>query len=81
MAMDAQTAYSLTAPLAVGLASIGPAIGISLMTAAYFNSSARQPEIQPKLAQFYYITLGVVELLGLFGFVISILVFLKVVGF
>jgi F-type H+-transporting ATPase subunit c len=81
MSMDAQTAYSLTAPLAVGLASIGPAIGISLMTAAYFNSSARQPEMQPKLAVFYYITLGVVELLGLFGFIISILVFLKVVGF
>jgi F-type H+-transporting ATPase subunit c len=80
--MDPKTALSLTAPLAVGLATIGPAIGISLMTAAYFNSSARQPDMQPKLAQFYYITLGVVELLGLFGMVTFAIVFFlgKVIG-
>ena len=73
-------AFSLAAPLAVGLAGIGPAIGIGMMTAAYFESSARQPEMQPKLQTFYYITLGVVELLGLFGFVAFILVFLSQLG-
>lgn len=78
--MDPKTALSLTAPLAVGLAAIGPAIGIGLMTAAYFNSSARQPEMQPKLVTYYFITLGVVELLGLFGFVSFYLVFGKVMG-
>jgi F-type H+-transporting ATPase subunit c len=68
----------LTAPLAVGLAGIGPAIGLSLMTMAFFNSVARQPEVDAQLTPKYFITLGVVELLGLFGFVAFFLVFSKV---
>jgi F-type H+-transporting ATPase subunit c len=67
--MDLKTAAMLTAPFAVGLAGIGPAIGICLMTSAFFNSTARQPEVQGSLVPYYFITLGVVELLGLFGFV------------
>jgi F-type H+-transporting ATPase subunit c len=71
--MDATTAYHLAGPLAVGFASIGPGIGIGLMTAAYFNSVARQPEVQGNLTMYYFITLGVVELLGLFGFLTFIM--------
>lgn len=69
--MDPQVASSamLGGPLAVGLAALGPAIGIGLMTSAFFNASARQPEVQGSLTTYYFITLGVVELLGLFGFV------------
>lgn len=51
--LDPKAALSLSAPFAVGLASLGPAIGIGLMTAAFFNSSARQPEMHGKLASFY----------------------------
>jgi F-type H+-transporting ATPase subunit c len=68
------------APFAVGLASIGPGIGIGLMTAAYFNSVARQPEVQGNLTLYYFLTLGVVELLGLFGFITFILIALNIFG-
>ena len=57
------------APFAVALAPLGPAIGIGLLTAAYFNSSARQPEVQGSLSTFFYIAAGMIELLGLLGFV------------
>lgn len=67
--MEPAAAALLGGPLAVGLAALGPAIGIGLMTAAFFNASARQPEVQGSLTTYYFITLGVVELLGLFGFV------------
>jgi F-type H+-transporting ATPase subunit c len=60
-------------PLAVGLAGIGPAIGIGMLTTAFFQSVARQPEVQGSLTMFYFISLGVVELLGLLGFVAFIL--------
>lgn len=60
---------ALLSPLAVGLAGIGPAIGIGMLTAAFFNSVARQPEVQGNLTMFYFISLGVIELLGLLGFV------------
>jgi F-type H+-transporting ATPase subunit c len=73
--MEPQTAALLAGPLAVGLAGIGPAIGIGLMTSAYFNSISRQPEVQGSLTPYYFITLGVVELLGLFGFVSFFMLF------
>jgi F-type H+-transporting ATPase subunit c len=75
--MEPQAAALLSGPFAVGLAGIGPGIGIGLMTAAYFNSVARQPEVQGSLTAYYFITLGVVELLGLFGFVSFFMLFSK----
>jgi F-type H+-transporting ATPase subunit c len=78
--MEPQAAALLAGPIAVGLAGIGPAIGISLMTAAYFNSVSRQPDIQGALTPQYFITLGVVELLGLFGFVAFFMLFSKFAG-
>lgn len=71
----------LGVPFAVGLAGIGPGIGIGIMTGHYFDSVARQPEVQGNITPQYFITLGVVELLGLFGFVAFFLVFNKYVGF
>ncbi len=75
--MDTAAVALLAGALAVGIAGIGPAIGISLMTSAFFNSVARQPEIQGNVEKQYFITLGLVELLGLFGFVTFFLLYLK----
>lgn len=55
--------------LVVGVASIGPGIGIGLLAAAYLNSVARQPEIQGKIFPHAIVFAGMVELLGLLGFV------------
>lgn len=76
--MDFIAAAMLAAPLAVGLAAIGPAIGIGMMTSSYFSSVARQPEVQGSITPQYFITLGVVELLGLFGFVTFFLLAWKI---
>jgi F-type H+-transporting ATPase subunit c len=75
--METLVALSYGAPLAVGLAALGPAIGLGLMAAAYFNSSARQPEMRAPLFVPFIITLGAVELLGLFGFITFFLIFGK----
>ncbi len=75
--MEPQAAALLAGPFAVGLASVGPGIGIGLMTAAYFNSVARQPEVQGSLTPYYFITIGIVELLGLFGFVTFFMLYSK----
>ena len=71
--MDAAAAGLISVPLAVGLASIGPGIGIGMLTAAYFNAVARQPEVQGNLLIYFFIPLAMVELLGLFGFITFIL--------
>jgi len=67
--MEPQVAALLSGPIAVGLASLGPAIGIGMLTAAYFNSVSRQPEVQGNLTTFFFIPLAMVELLGLLGFI------------
>ncbi len=79
--MEPQAAALLGSALAVGLASIGPGIGISLMTAHFFDSVARQPEVQTNITPQFFITLGAVELLGLFGFVSFAMVALGIVKF
>lgn len=66
--MDASYAL-LGAPFAVGLASIGPGIGIGLLSAAFFNGVSRQPEVQGKLQPLLFVCIAFVELLGLLGFV------------
>ena len=78
--METASAALFAGPLAVGLAALGPAIGIGMMTTAYFNSVARQPEIQGNITPQYFITLGVVELLGLFGSVTFFMLFGKFGG-
>lgn len=76
--METAAAAMISVPLAVGLASLGPAIGIGLMASHYFESVARQPEVQGSITPQFFITLGVIELLGLFGFVSFFLVFSKI---
>jgi F-type H+-transporting ATPase subunit c len=61
------------APLAVGLASLGPGIGIGLLSAAFFNSVARQPSAQDKLQPLLFVCIAFVELLGLLGFLAFIM--------
>ena len=75
--MESVVALSYGAPLVVGLATLGPGIGLGLMAAAFFNSTARQPEIQGKLFVPFIITLGAIELLGLLGFATFFLISLK----
>lgn len=61
------------APLVVGIASLGPAIGIGLLTAAFFNGVSRQPEVAGKLTGTFFIAAGMIELLGLLGFITFIM--------
>ncbi|MBY0450306.1 MAG: ATP synthase F0 subunit C [Cyanobacteria bacterium] len=75
--MDLSSAL-LGGPLAVGLASIGPGIGIGLLSAAFFNSVARQPEVQGKLQPLLFTCIAFIELLGLLGFVAYFLFAFKI---
>ena len=75
--MDTATAL-LGACLAVGLASLGPGIGIGLLSSAFFNGVSRQPEVQGNLQPMLFACIAFVELLGLFGFVAYFLIAFKI---
>ena len=55
------------AAIGYGLAAIGPAIGIGLIFAAYFNSTARQPESAGLTRTYLFLGFVLVEALALFG--------------
>lgn len=53
--------------VAVGLAAIGPGVGIGLVFAAYIQSTARQPESARMTQPFLWLGFALIEALALFG--------------
>ncbi len=62
--------------LGAGLAAfgmLGAAIGVGSIFAAILNGIARNPAAEPKLAKYVYVGAGLAEAMGIFSFVIAIL--------
>lgn len=57
-----------------GLATLGPGIGIGLLVGKTKESTARQPEVGGRLFTNMIIGAGMVEALGLIGFVLPLIV-------
>ena len=57
-----------------GLATLGPAIGIGFLVGKTQESTARQPEVGGRLFTNMIIGAGMVEALGLIGFVLPLIV-------
>ena len=56
-----------------GLATLGPGIGIGLMGGKTQEATARQPEVAGRLFTNMIIGAGMVEALGLIGFVLPLI--------
>ncbi|MCD4549648.1 MULTISPECIES: ATP synthase F0 subunit C [unclassified Schaalia] len=57
-----------------GIATIGPAIGIGLLVGKTQEATARQPEVAGRLFTNMIIGAGMVEALGLIGFVMPMII-------
>ena len=57
-----------------GLATLGPGIGIGLLVGKTQEATARQPEVAGRLFTTMIIGAGMVEALGLIGFVLPLVV-------
>ena len=53
--------------LIIGLGAIGACIGIGIMGAKLLESSARQPELTPKLQQSMFLLAGLIDAAFLIG--------------
>ena len=71
--MDAAAAAKLAAGIAMGFATIGPGIGIGLLTSGATQAIARQPEASGEVRTVFIIGLALAEALALFAFVIAII--------
>lgn len=59
--------------LGYGLAALGPSIGMGLIAGKAVEGVARQPEAAGRIQTMMFIGLGMVELLGLLGFIAFIM--------
>ena len=71
--MDAETAAKLAAGLGIGIATLGPGIGIGYMTGRATEAIARQPEAMGDIRTTMIIGVALAEALALYAFVIAIL--------
>ena len=55
------------APIAFGIATIGPAIGVGIVVGKTIESVARQPELQGRLQTLMWIGIAFTEALALIG--------------
>ncbi len=59
--------------LAYGLIALGPALGLALIVSRTVETIGRQPEAANTLRPLMFIGAGLVEVLGLLGFVLAII--------
>ena len=64
---NVQAFTALGIGLIIGLGAIGACIGIGIMGAKFLESSARQPELTPKLQQSMFLLAGLIDAAFLIG--------------
>jgi F-type H+-transporting ATPase subunit c len=72
--MDAEAARLLATALAIGLAAIGPGIGIGSIVSGALQAIGRNPEAQGTIVTNMFIGIVFAEALAIFGLVISFLI-------
>lgn len=71
--MDAAAAAKLAAGIGMGIATLGPGIGIGYMTGRTTDAIARQPEAVGEIRTTMIIGVALAEALALYAFVIAII--------
>lgn len=77
--MDAEAAKLLATALAIGLAAIGPGIGIGTIVSGALQAIGRNPEAQGVIVTNMFIGIVFAEALAIFGLVISFLIGFEVI--
>ncbi len=65
--MDAQGLSTLAIVAGLGLAAIGPGVGMGIATAAAINAVARQPEVEGKARNMLLLGIVFMEVLAIYA--------------
>ncbi len=68
----------IAAALAIGLAAIGPGIGIGIVASGALQAIGRNPEMSGTLTTTMFIGIAFTEALAIFGLVISFMIGFKI---
>jgi F-type H+-transporting ATPase subunit c len=72
--MDVEAARLLATALAIGLAAIGPGIGVGFIVSGALQAIGRNPEAQGTIVTNMFIGIVFAEALAIFGLVIAFLI-------
>ena len=72
--MPEESARLLATALAIGLAAIGPGIGMGILVAGALQAIARNPETEGIIRTNMFVGIALTEGLAIFGLVISLLI-------
>lgn len=76
--MDVNAARLFAAALAIALGTLGPGIGLGLLVNSALNAMGRNPEAAGQVQINMFIGIAVVEALGIFALVVSLLIGFKI---
>jgi F-type H+-transporting ATPase subunit c len=72
--MDTEGLRLIATALAIGLAAIGPGVGIGVIVSGALQAIGRNPEIQGTVVTYMFLGIAFTEALAIFGLVISFLI-------
>lgn len=73
--MDLAALTGHIAPVAFGIATIGPAIGVGIVVGKTVESVARQPELQGRLTGLMFLGIAFTEALAFIGIAVAFIPF------
>lgn len=76
--MTNEAFFALGAAIAIGVATLGPAIGQGLASGRAFEAIARQPEATGDIRTLLILALAFMEALCIFGLLIAFMLFGKI---
>ncbi len=72
--MDAESAKSIGAAIAVGLGAIGPGIGIGLLASKAMESIGRNPEATSKVQTAMILAIAFTEAIAIYALVVALII-------
>lgn len=72
--METEAITNLAAALAIGLGSLGPALGIGILAAKAMEGIARNPEAAPKIQTAMILAIAFAEAVAIYALVVALMI-------
>ncbi|MFY9457801.1 MAG: ATP synthase F0 subunit C [Candidatus Spechtbacterales bacterium] len=72
--MELEAVKNLAAALAIGIGSLGPALGIGILAAKAMEGIARNPEAAPKIQTAMILAIAFAEAVAIYALVVALMI-------
>ena len=72
--MDVESARLIAAAIAIGLGSIGSAVGEGMIASKAMEAIGRNPEVQEKITPLVFVTMAIAESTAIYALVVALVI-------